>query len=153
MPNISLSVPHFKQELEFSCVAACVRMVLAFQGRSYSEAELRQLLNTRPSGTPARNVARVVSLGFDVHLAPYNISLLAASLAAAAPPIVFFETAPLDYWQIDCAHVAVLVGLEDANVCLNDPYFDTAPQRASLASFQQAWAATGQLAVLIVPRP
>jgi ABC-type bacteriocin/lantibiotic exporter with double-glycine peptidase domain len=153
MPNISLSVPHFKQELEFSCVAACVRMVLAFHGRPCSEADLRQLLGTGPSGTPARNLLRVASLGFDVQLVPSNMALLEAALAAGVPPIVFFETAPLDYWQVDCAHVAVLVGLEDATVCLNDPYFDTAPQRTSLASFQQAWAATGHLAAIIVPRP
>ena len=153
MPNISLSVPHFKQELESSCVAACVRMVLASYGRSYSEADLRQLLDTRPSGTPARNVQRVGSLGFDVQLVPFNMALLADSLAAGVPPIVFFETAALDYWQIDWCALAVLVGLEDATVYLNDLYFDAAPHRTSLASFQQAWAATGQLAVLIVPRP
>ena len=81
------------------------------------------------------------------------MALLAASLAAGTAPIVFFETAPLDYWQVDCAHLAVLVGVEDATVCLNDPYFDTAPQRTSLPSFLQAWAATGQLAAIIVPRP
>jgi ABC-type bacteriocin/lantibiotic exporter with double-glycine peptidase domain len=153
MPNVSLSVPHFKQELEYSRVAACVRMVLAFHGRPCPEADLRLVLGTKPSGTPARNVLRVASLGFDVELAPSSMALLAASLAAGTPPVVFFETAPLDYWQVDCAHVAVLVGLEDATVCLNDPYFDAAPQRTSLASFQQAWAATGHLAAVVVPRP
>jgi ABC-type bacteriocin/lantibiotic exporter with double-glycine peptidase domain len=127
-------------------------MVLASHGRPCSEADLRQLLGTGPGGTPARNVLRVVSLGFDVQLAPSNLALLAASLAAGTAPIVFIETAPLDYWQVDCAHLAVLVGLEDATVLLNDPYFDTAPQRTSLTSFLQAWAATGQLAAIIVPR-
>jgi ABC-type bacteriocin/lantibiotic exporter with double-glycine peptidase domain len=128
-------------------------MVLAFHGRPSSEADLRQLLGTGPSGTPARNVFRVASLGFDVQLVPSNVALLATALAAGTPPIVFFETGPLDYWQVDCAHLAVLVGLEDTTVLLNDPYFDTAPQRTSLTSFLKAWATTGQLTALIGPRP
>src|ERR1700726_4458046 len=94
MPNISLSVAHCRQELEYSCIAACVRMVLAFHGRSFAEAELRQLLDTKSSGTQARNVQRVASLGFDVQLGPSNLALLRAALAAGAPPIVFFETGP-----------------------------------------------------------
>jgi ABC-type bacteriocin/lantibiotic exporter with double-glycine peptidase domain len=46
----SLSVPHFKQEQGGSCTAACVRMVLAYYGRTHSEDELRQLLGTGPRG-------------------------------------------------------------------------------------------------------
>jgi ABC-type bacteriocin/lantibiotic exporter with double-glycine peptidase domain len=128
-------------------------MVLAFHGRSHSEADLRQLLGTSASGTPASSVLRVVPLGFEVLLIPSSVALLAASLEAGTPPIVFFETAALDYWQVDCAHVAVVVGLDDATVYLNDPYFETAPQRTSVATFQQAWAATGQLTAMIIPRP
>ena len=33
MPSGWLSVPHFQQELEYSCVAACVRIVLATSER------------------------------------------------------------------------------------------------------------------------
>src|SRR5690349_15609496 len=135
MPSISLSVPHFKQEYDYSCVAACVRMVLAFYGRICSEADLRQLLGTRPSGTRARNLLHVAALGFDVQLTTSSVALLGAALAAGTPPLVFIETGPLDYWQMDCAHVAVLVGLDDTTVFLNDPYFDTAPQQTSLANF------------------
>jgi len=59
MPSGWLNVPHFRQELEYSCVAACVRMVLAHYGDLRSEADIRSLLDTRPTGTPARNVMRV----------------------------------------------------------------------------------------------
>jgi hypothetical protein len=43
----------------------------------------------------------------------------------------------LDYWSIDCSHVAVLVGLVRI--------FDSAPQKASLAGFHQGWAATSEI--------
>ncbi len=52
MPSSWLNVPHFPQEYEYSCVAACVRMVLAHYGDVRSEGELRSLLDSRPTGTP-----------------------------------------------------------------------------------------------------
>lgn len=51
MPSGWLNVPHHQQELEYSCVAACVRMVLAHYGDIRTEAELRSLLDTQPTGT------------------------------------------------------------------------------------------------------
>ncbi len=37
MPNGWLNVPHFRQEFNYSCVAACVRMVMAYYGHNESE--------------------------------------------------------------------------------------------------------------------
>jgi hypothetical protein len=59
----------------------------------------------------------------------------------------------LDHWEQRCDHVAVVVGLDHEAVFLNDPYFDVAPQRTSLASFQQAWAVNEHYAALIRPQP
>jgi ABC-type bacteriocin/lantibiotic exporter with double-glycine peptidase domain len=153
MPPGWLNVPHFKQEFNYSCMAACVRIVLAHHGQNRTEAELRQLLSTRPDGTPARNMMAVASLGFDVQLSFSNLSQLREALAAGLPPIVFLDTGPLDYWQIDCSHVAVVVGIDDTSVYLNDPFFDTAPQQTSLVSFLQAWALNAHLAAILRPRP
>ena len=78
MPVVSLSVAHFKQEQPYSCVAACVRMVLGHYGRIASEDELRQLLGTAPHGTSARDIRRVGALGFDVQLKCTNLGELSA---------------------------------------------------------------------------
>src|SRR6202040_3179266 len=125
-PIASLSVPHFRQEQGASCTAACVRMVLAYLGRTYSEDELRQLLGTGPRGTPARNVKHLASLGLDVEVKFSNAAELAAALLAGTPPLVYLDTGSLDYWSTDCSHVAVLVGMEPAAVSLNHPFFDSA---------------------------
>lgn len=150
-PIASLNVPHYKQTQGASCTAACVRMVLDYYGRTFSEDELAQRLGTGPRGTPATNVKRLVSLGFEVEVKFSNTAELAAALLAGTPPLVFLDTGPLDYWSIDCSHVAVLVGMEVAAVLLNDPCFDSAPQNTSLAGFQQAWAANAFLAAFIRP--
>ncbi len=151
-PIASLNVPHFKQEQGSSCTAACVRMVLAYHGHAHSEDELRQLLRTGPRGTPARNVAQIASLGFEVDVKFSTAAELAAALLAGTPPIVYVDTGSLDYWSVDCSHVAVLVGMELGTILLNDPSFDSAPQKVPLASFLQAWAANAFLAAFIRPR-
>src|SRR5262245_23145362 len=135
MPGVSLSVPHYKQEYNFSRVVACVRMVLAYHWRSQSEDELRRLLGPGPHGTRPRDILRVGSLGFAVALGPSTLALLGAALAAGTPPIVFLDTGPLDYWSTDCSHVAVVAGLDDSAAWLNDPFFDSAPRQTSLAGF------------------
>lgn len=63
-----MRVPHLEQELDYSCLAACVRMVLAFYGCERTEAELRALLKTRPGGTsPRSGDGRLPELGFDAY--------------------------------------------------------------------------------------
>jgi hypothetical protein len=114
---------------------------------------VRQFLGTGTHGTPARTIFLVASLGFEVRVESASLAQLGAALIAGIPPIVFVATSFLDYWQTACDHVAVVVGLDLTTVDLNDPYFDTAPQRTSLAGFQSAWAANDQLAAFIRPRP
>src|SRR5258708_31127043 len=112
MPDAWLNVPHFQQELEYSCVAACVRMVLAHYGDSRTEAELRLLLDTQPTGTRAGNVMRLSGAAFEVYLRPSNLVELQKVLAANQPPLVFLKTGSLEYWSIDIFHTAVLTRLD-----------------------------------------
>ncbi len=152
MPNNWLTVPHFQQEVEYSCVAACVRMVLAPYGDIRTEAELRSLLDTQPTGTRAGNVMRVSGSTFEVSLRPSNLAELQQVVADQQPPIVFLKTGALEYWSMDIFHAAVLIGLDASTVAVNDPYLATAPQTTPLQSFERAWAETGQFTALIRPR-
>ncbi len=147
-----LNVPHFQQALEYSCVAACVRMVLAHHSDVRTEEELRLLLDTQPAGKRARNVMRISGPAFEVYLRPSNLVELRQVLADNQPVIVFLQTGSLEYWSMDIFHAAVLIGLDSTTVALNDPYFATAPQTTSLETFEKAWAQTGQLAAFIRPR-
>ncbi len=152
MPNSWLSVPHWQQEFEYSCVAACVRMVLAHYGDIRTETELRALLDTQPTGTRAGNVMRLSGPSFEVYLRPSNLVELKRMLADNQPSIVFLKTGSLEYWEMDIFHTAVLVGLDEFTVALHDPYFATGPQTTSLQNFEKAWAQTGQLSAFLRPR-
>lgn len=150
---ISLNVVHYKQELPYSCMAACARMVLAHHGRICTEGQLRQHLGTMPGGTIVGNLYLLQSLGYRVRIEASTLAELGASLTAGIPPLVFLETDFLGYWSSSCHHVAVLVGLDLTSVLLNNPYFDTAPQQPSLAEFQAAWMADNYFAAFIEPTP
>jgi hypothetical protein len=127
-------------------------MVLAHYGDVRSEADLRTLLDTQPTGTRAGNVMRLSSPAFEVYLRPSNLAELQSALAENQPAIVFLQTGALDYWSMDIFHTVVLIGLDAMTAALNDPFFATAPQLTSLQNFDKAWAATGQFAALIRPR-
>jgi ABC-type bacteriocin/lantibiotic exporter with double-glycine peptidase domain len=153
MPSASLNVPHFKQEFLYSCIPACARMVLAFFGAHHTEAELRTLMRTDPNGTPVRHLADLFHLGFDVTFVTTDIAGLAAWLTKGIPPIALLDTASLPYWPVSCDHVAVVVGVDDTSVDLNDPYFDTAPQQGSHSAFHQAWSPNDCTVAIVQPRP
>jgi ABC-type bacteriocin/lantibiotic exporter with double-glycine peptidase domain len=127
-------------------------MVLAHHGDSRTEAELRSLLDTQPTGTRAGNVMRLSGPAYEVYLRSSNLGELQQALADQQPAIVFLKTGSLEYWSMDIFHTAVLVGCDATTVALNDPYFATAPQTASLPSFEKAWAETGQFAAFVRPR-
>ena len=62
-------------------VAACVQMVLAHYGDLQTEAKLRSLLDTQPTGTRAGNFMRVSGSAFEVYLRPSNMAELHKVLA------------------------------------------------------------------------
>jgi ABC-type bacteriocin/lantibiotic exporter with double-glycine peptidase domain len=128
-------------------------MVLAFFGCQRTEAELRTLLGTDQNGTQVRRLTNLTQLGFDVVFVRTDIAGLAAYLTSGLPPMALLRTAALPYWSEACDHVAVVVGVDDSWVYLNDPYFDTAPQQVSHSDFLQAWSPNACTVVIVRPRP
>jgi ABC-type bacteriocin/lantibiotic exporter with double-glycine peptidase domain len=153
MPNASLNVPHFKQEFPYSCFAAAARMVLAFFGHQHTEVELRAAMSTGSGGTRARDLLGLATLGFEVQFATTDLAGLVAFLTSGQPPITLLATSSLPYWQQICNHVAVVVGVDDSWVYLNDPYFNSAPQQVSHSDFLLAWSPNACTVAIVQPRP
>jgi ABC-type bacteriocin/lantibiotic exporter with double-glycine peptidase domain len=127
-------------------------MVLAYHGESRTEADLRLLLDTQPSGTRVGNLMRLSGPAFEVFLRPSSLLELQEVLADNQLPIIFLKTGPLEYWSQDIAHTVVLVNVDTLTVALHDPYFATGPQTTSLQTFAEAWAQTGQFTAFLRPR-
>jgi hypothetical protein len=65
------------------------------------------------------------------------------------PPIVFVATAALSYWQTECLHALVVVGIEEQAILVHDPAFGNAPLPIPRDEFLAAWGELAQLTALI----
>lgn len=145
MPNVFLTVNHWEQEKFYSCVPACIRMVLDYHGINQQESFIRTVLGSSPvSATPVVNIARIVpQWDFDVFIGRVELAALKVILARNHLPIVVTDPFLMDYWKDTTVslHAILVVGIdEDASeVHVNDPYFQT-PQKASLTQFENEWS-------------
>lgn len=145
-----MRVPHFEQELSYSCLPACVRMVAAFYGVEQSEAALRTLLKTRPAGTsPVQLMLRLPEIGMSAQVHMGSLSMLQAQITAGQPCIVHLWTEPLPHWHTPVIHAVTVVAITDVEVTIHDPAFADAPQKVPLPLFLQAWSATDYLLIIV----
>ena len=149
MPNVLLSVPHFEQSRDGTCLPACVQMVLAYLGDERTEADLATLLDTKDYGTPISHAEKLRQDGYDVRLRQLTRIELETYLNDGLPVIVRVWTAMLDYWTITASHVVVIVGYDERAVFLNDPAFPTSLHRVVWDAFLAAWAEYDETAVVI----
>ena len=148
-----MNVPHFQQEREYSCLAACVRMVLAFYGNYRSEDDLRRLLKTRVTGTsPANVMLNLPGIGFEALIFDGFQTILRQHISEGTPCIVHLWTDPLPHWQDAVVHAVVVTDIAADTVVLNDPVHAGPATPVPLDTFLQAWAATDHTLILITPR-
>ncbi len=140
MPAPWLLVSHQKQRHRSDCLAACAAMILGYLGRSVRYGKLMRLLGITPDlGAPASNVRRLSALNVCVEYGAGTMDDLVAYLARGVPCIAFVHTVHLGYWPEATRHAVVVVGVDEQQVYLDDPFFDVAPQIVSLLEFQLAW--------------
>jgi ABC-type bacteriocin/lantibiotic exporter with double-glycine peptidase domain len=109
-----MNVPHFKQQLDYSCLPACVRMVLAYYGDQRPEPELRRLLKTRVTGTsPANVMLRLPDIGYEAVVVEASRSLLRRRIAAGEPCIAHVWTSPLPHWDEGVVHAVVVADVSE----------------------------------------
>ncbi len=118
MPNTAMPLkpPFHKQETRYSCVPACLRMVLGSFGMDISESTLRTRCDCTPYGTDAlMAVDAARALGF-VKTAKYTLSLeeLKTVVRDGHCPIVFVDLNPLD--GLDAIHAMVIVDVSEQEV-------------------------------------
>ena len=130
-------------------------MVLAFQGATYGEEELCDLLGTQQAGTAVLNVLLLSQPPARCRAEVTSASLgdLGRWVQEGLPPIVFVATAALSYWQTDCLHALVVVDIEEQAILVHDPAFESAPLTIPLDAFLAAWGELAQLTALIRVSP
>jgi uncharacterized protein len=131
--NLALfSMPDTRQSTEYSCGAAALQAVLGYWGRDIGEEDLREMLNTNEeSGTYPDDIIRVAAaLGLQ---AEYKESMTLADLeknVAQGVPVMVdcqawrsvsqYSESWADTWGN--GHWLVVIGIDEKNVTLEDPY-------------------------------
>lgn len=142
------SKPQFhKQETRYSCVPACLRMVLGSFGVDIPEADLRRRCDCTPYGTDALMVVDVArQLGF-ARTAKHTIEIdeLRAVLTDGHRPIVFVDLGPID--GIEDVHAVVVVSASQHQIIVLDPL--KGERSLLLQAFTTAWAMRHNLAIIV----
>lgn len=131
--NLALfSMPDTRQSTEYSCGAAAMQAVLGYRGRDIGEEDIREMLNTNEvSGTYPDDIIRVAkALGLQ---AEYKENMSMADLenyvAEGIPVIVDcqawrsvsqYNESWANTWNN--GHWLVVIGIDENNVTLEDPY-------------------------------
>ena len=143
-----LKPPFHKQETRYSCIPACLRMVLGSFGVDISESELRTRCDCTPYGTNAlMAVDAARALGF-VKTAKYTLSLveLQTVVTDGHCPIVFVDLNPID--GLDAIHAMVVTDVSGQEVVVLDPL--QGERRLPVYVFTAAWVRRHNLALLVV---
>ena len=151
MPKVLLSVPHLLQRSDGDCLAACAAMVLAYRDREMDYAELLSLLKIRPHGAPAGNIRLLASLNLNVVYSKTDMAGLEAMLQQGHPVIVFMRTGELPYWTYSTDHALLVVGYDESQMYVNDPYYSEAPISVPRGDFELAWLEHDYHYALITP--
>jgi ABC-type bacteriocin/lantibiotic exporter with double-glycine peptidase domain len=144
---MTLKLPFYKQETPFSCVPACLRMVLAGFGVELSEAELRDRCDCTFLGTGALQAVEAVrGLGFleatKGNLAPQGLDV---ELELGRYPIVYINLLPID--GIQTSHAIIVVAASQESVIVYDPL--VGERELSRPVFERAWGLSNCLTILI----
>lgn len=144
-----IAVPDVLQSTDFSCGAAALQSVLAYYGVGRSEAELIELLGTNEeTGTTPESMARVAGeLGLRASIGE-NLALneLRVALEEGVPVIVAFqawaEDKPPGFSWPECwdeGHYAVVIGMDEDYVYLEDPSLFGSRGRIAVGEFLERW--------------
>lgn len=149
-----LDVPYHRQNREYTCGPACLRMALAYYGHEADEVTLTMLCNTTVLGTRVRDlIGAAQQLGFEGEYAfGQDFAAITEAMSRDTPVIVTVDAGML-HQRPDWAgykHMVVVVGADQNSVTYHDPQIGPSLVSATTV-FLEAWTAKEKEIVLIWP--
>lgn len=151
-----LPLRNLRQRQQADCLVACAAMVLDYLGIDTTYEWLLRLLGTAEPGTPFSNLERLCTLNLFVRCEYYGtLTLLEEYLDLGLPVVVAVEAWALPHWKhVETHHAVVVVGVDEENIYLNDPFFAEFPLSAPIDHFLGAWAGHNeQFAIISLIEP
>ncbi|MEK7728791.1 MAG: C39 family peptidase [candidate division KSB1 bacterium] len=150
---MQIELPHLSQETDYSCVPACIRIVLQHLGHAHAELEICEACKTSDRGTSQNQaVAGIDKLGFDVSkLKGKPFDVIAQLLHEGTPVIVMLDVHQLPYAKDKAGlHAVVVNGFDGHHVSFIDPA-RAEEIELPLDTFLRAWQECGSLGLAIKP--
>lgn len=143
---VSLEPTHYSQAYPFSCVPACIRIVLSAYEFEVSEVTVRELANCDETGTkPSNAVKAAKELGFfDSYVANLDMPQLTQILSEDTYPIVYLR------FPQGGDHAVVVTGITQENVSILDPE-DAVRTSLNKSNFEEMWRLKNHLTIVINP--
>ena len=140
----------YAQEHPASCVAACLRMVLAAFGQHLSESTIRRVLGNPRFGTTLTQAAeRLLAAGAVAQWhADWGLDDVRDSLRNGVYPIVGIERR--FFGHPSATHAVVITAVHEETVEMLDPLIGPAPHIPHSATFAAAWHSAGQEALVLL---
>ncbi len=127
--------PFFPQAYPFSCVPACLRMVLNTLGCEKSEPEIRSLCDCDETGTsPSNAVEAAVRLGFNTYQANLTFEELKDLVSQNIMPIVFTKVAE----NVNYSHAIIVYKISNKKVFVIDP--EIGERKFDINQFTEIWS-------------
>ena len=127
--------PFFSQTYPFSCVPACLRMVLAALKYEISEPELRSLCECDKDGTlPSKAVNAAITCGFDAYQANLTYEELTEFISQNITPIVYMRVSE----GVSYSHAVVIYKISKRKIHVLDP--ENQEREFEISSFVENWS-------------
>jgi ABC-type bacteriocin/lantibiotic exporter with double-glycine peptidase domain len=137
--------PFVGQERPDTCAIACLRMILAQQGRRIGEADVVELTDLQEGGlTPAELSRLARHFGLRASEEQADQTRLLHLINEGANPIVFLFRQPLD--GVDMTHAVIPLQCTQHYVTLLDPL--QGERRVTIRKFEKARRMVGQWVVV-----
>ena len=134
-------VKHLRQQEDYTCVAACLRMVLDYWGVQQSEQDIAVLTHTTVAGTRLEESTAVTALGVEVMVERATLADLRRYLDEGRPCIVSVLSIHFVHYALlpPTLHAVVVVGMDSESIHILDPARESAPDVILMESFEAAW--------------
>lgn len=145
-----IPVPHFRQETPYTCLPACVRMVLAYLGNEQMESKLASAFQAVPDwGTlPEQVEATLMQWGYRVRwFENATLERLEQLQANQFPVIAFLRAVDLPHGS-GGLHAVVIVEIDDQFITYLDPASDD-ELKLTTNEFLRIWSRLNQQGMVI----
>jgi ABC-type bacteriocin/lantibiotic exporter with double-glycine peptidase domain len=141
---VPLRPNYYPQTYPYSCVPACMKMVLSAYELEIPESRLRELCECDELGTkPSKAIEAAKLLGFeDSYSANLNLSEVRELLSEGSFPIVYLR------FPSNIQHAVVVLSLGEGKVSIFDPA-DPTKTTIEESSFETMWRSMNNQAIII----